>query len=237
MIFDIIVIAVFVIMIVRCTRRGAVRSLANVITCIVSYLGATILGQLIANFCYTTFVEPAVTRAVSDAVTNVSGDLASSIAASLPPGLSLLFNASDAEIAGAFTEPVVDSKDVIIGAVNEAVYPVANALLTFFITVILMILFLMVTKRFLVIPLTKIMKLPLLRTADRLLGVVVGVIEALLLVCVIAFLAKLVLVYIGSNSEWFSEEKINNSFIFKLFYSGNIFIWISSLIEGSVFAL
>ena len=232
MIFDIILIAVFAILIFAGLRRGAVRSLANVIACVISFFGATALGQLIANHCYKWFVEPAIEKAVSNAVTNVSSDVSAGIADALPGWITAMLNSSGADIDGMFTQPIVASKDVLVTAVNKAVYPVAIALLTFFITIILAILLLILTKRFLMPLLIGVFKLPVLRTVDRVLGMAVGFVEALLLMCLLAYLAKTFLSNIGSTSSWFNEEKIYKSFIFKQIYDVNIFTWLGTLIRG-----
>ncbi len=232
MIFDIILIAVFAVLIFVAMRRGAVRSLANVIACIVSFFGATALGRLLADYCYKWFVEPAIEKAVSNAITNVSSDVSAGIADALPGWVTALLNTSGADIGGLFTKPIVASKDVLVTAVNKGVYPVAIALLTFFITIILAILLLMLTKRFLIPLLIGVFKLPVLRTVDKVLGIAVGFVEALLLMCLFAYLTKLFLANIGSTSSWFNEEKIYNSFIFKHIYDVNIFTWLGSLIKG-----
>ena len=84
----------------------------------------------------------------------------------------------------------------------------------------------------LVKPLIALFRFPVLNTLNRVAGGVIGFIDAVLVVSMAAYLIKLILVNIGSNSTWFNEETINKSFIFSHFYSGNIFTWIGSLISG-----
>ena len=90
----------------------------------------------------------------------------------------------------------------------------------------------MILQRIMVRPLVRLFRFPVLNVINRVGGAVIGLIDAVLLVCMLAYLTKLIIVNVGSNSSWFNESTINNSFIFYHFYSGNIFTWIGSLISG-----
>ena len=232
MIFDIILVVIFIVLIVINIHRGAAKSLAGILATVLSYIGATALGKMLAAATYSGLVRPALDKAVSDAVSNVSADAAGSVLESLPKWLTGLMDISSDDFTNILSGPIANVNQTVTKAVDAAVQPVAEGLLTFFITIILFFVFMILLRFILVKPLVRLFRFPGLRAINRVLGAVIGVIDALLLVCMLAYLMKLILQNIGSNSTWFNESTIYNSFIFYHFYSGNIFTWISSLVTG-----
>lgn len=232
MIFDVIVILVFIIVITICVIRGAARSLARLIALLIAYFAATALGQWLSLVIYGSIVEPAVEKAVANAVSGVSTQAADSIISALPSWLTGLLDVDSKDITGAFAEPITNATGTITNAVDAAVKPVACAILTFFITILIFLFLMIILQKILVTPLAALFRFPVLNVINRLGGFVIGLISAVLMVCMFAYLTKLILVNIGSTSSWFNESTINNSFIFYHFYSGNIFTWISSMITG-----
>ena len=232
MIFDILLLLIVAGFIFFCVRRDVVKSLSSFLTAALSCFAATIIGRLLANWSYKTFVEPAIHKAVDNAVEKVSSDLSANIASALPSWISALLGQNDGDLSELFVGPISQSKGVIVDAVDTAVYPVVIALLTFFITILLFFAFLMLTRRFLLKPLHKAIRLPFTERATKIFSGVVGFLGALLLITMSAYLLKLLVANIGFRSTWLTEENINKSFIFKMFYSGNIFTWVTSLISG-----
>lgn len=232
MIFDVIVILIFVALIALNVFRGAARSLARFIATLVSYLGATAIGQWLSLLSYNSIVRPAMEKAVANAVSGVSTDAAESIISALPSWLTGIVDLKAEDLTNTFSEPISNATGTITEAVNTAVKPVACGILTFFITIIAFLFLMMILQRILVRPLVHLFRFPVLNVVNRVGGAVIGLIDAVLLVCMLAYLTKLIIVNVGSNSSWFNESTINNSFIFYHFYSGNIFTWIGSLISG-----
>lgn len=232
MIFDVIVVVIFIVLIALNIYRGAARSLARLIATVVSYLTATAIGQWLSQLSYNAIVRPALEKAVTNAVSGVSTKAADGIISALPSWLTGITNLDAEDLTRAFSDPISNATDTISEAVNTAVKPVACGILTFFITIIVFLFLMMILQRILVRPLARLFRFPVLNVINRVGGAVIGVIDAVLLVCMLAYLTKLILVNVGSNSSWFNESTINNSFIFYHFYSGNIFTWIGSMISG-----
>ncbi len=232
MVFDIIVILIFIGLIALNVFRGAARSLARFIATLISYLGATALGQWLSLLSYNSIVRPAMEKAVTNAVNGVSTEAADSIISALPSWLTGITDLKAEDLTNAFSGPISNATGTITEAVNTAVKPVACGILTFFITIIIFLFLMMILQRILVKPLVRLFRFPVLNVVNRVGGAVIGLIDAILLVCMLAYLTKLIIVNVGSNSSWFNESTINNSFIFYHFYSGNIFTWIGSLISG-----
>lgn len=232
MIFDVFVILIFIGLIILNIYRGAARSLARFIASLISYFAATAIGQWLSLLAYNLIVQPAIEKAVANAVNGVSGDAAEGIVSALPSWLTGLADLKAEDITNAFSEPISNVNGTITDAVNTAVKPVACGILTFFITILVFLFFMLILQKILVKPLAALFRFPVLNVINRVAGAIIGLIDAVLLVCMAAYLIKLILVNVGSDSSWFNESTINNSFIFYHFYSGNIFTWISSLIAG-----
>lgn len=232
MIFDVFVILVFIISVIINIRRGAAGALARFIASIIAYFAAAALGEWIAQGAYEIFVRPAIEKAVSGAVANAGTQAADSVVSALPSWLTGLLNLSAEELTNTFSDPISNVSGTVTTAVNDAVKPVACGILTFFITILVFMILMILLRWIVVKPLVRLFRFPGLNVLNRIGGAVIGVVGAFLLVCMTAYLIKLILVNVGSNSSWFNESTINNSFIFYHFYSGNIFTWISSLISG-----
>ena len=232
MIFDIILILIFIVLIIVNICRGIARSLANIIACVLAYLGAAAVGQFLADYLYETLVKPAVTKAVTDAIVNASSDAANGVVSSLPAWLTGLLNLSAEDLTTVMQEPISNASGTISEAVNKAIQPVATGLMVVFITVILFLLLFFILRWILKKPMELIFSFPILNAVNRLLGAVIGFVDAFLLVSMLAYLTKVIIVNFHPQSAWFNESIIYNSFIFYYFYSGNIFSWIISLITG-----
>lgn len=232
MIFDIILIAIFIILIIVNVWRGFARSLASIIAVIVSYFSAAALGGLLAKYIYSTFVQPAVTKAVNEAIANVSTQTADGVVSSLPSWLTGLLSISSQDLTKVMEKPISEASGTIADAVNAAVCPVATGIITVMATVILFLLFVIILRKLITKPLVGLFRFPVLNFVNRFLGALIGFVDAFLLVSMLAYLTKLIIMYAAPQSSWFNESTIYNSFIFYHFYSGNIFSWIVSLITG-----
>ena len=232
MIFDIILIAIFIILIIINVWRGFARSLASILAVIISYFSAAALGRLIAGFIYTTFVQPAVTKAVNEAVASVSTQTADGVVSALPSWLTDLLNFSSQDYAKLLDQPIDKASGAIADAVNAAVQPVATGIITAVATVILFLLLVIILRFLITKPLVHLFRFPVLNFFNRFFFFLFGFVDAFLLVSMLAYLTKLIIVNAHPQSSWFNESTIYNSFIFYHFYSGNIFSWLMSLITG-----
>ena len=135
-------------------------------------------------------------------------------------------------IDGDFYVPGKVGGATIADTVNTAIRPIAIGIITALATVILFLLLIIILRKLITKPIVLLFRFPILNFVNRLLGAVIGFIDAFLLVSMLAYLTKLIIVNASPQSSWFNESTIYNSFIFYHFYSGNIFSWISSLITG-----
>ena len=232
MIFDIILIAVFIILIIVNVWRGFARALASIIAVVASYFGATALGGILAGYIYDSLIHPAVIKAVNDAIVSVSDQTANGVVSSLPSWLTGLMNISAEDFSELLEQPISNASDTIAAAVDSAVRPIAVGIVTTLATIILFLLLMIILKKLITKPLVRLFRFPVLNFVNRFLGAVICFVDAFLLVSMLAYLSKLIIENASPQSSWFNESTIYNSFIFYHFYSGNIFSWIVSLIPG-----
>ena len=232
MIFDIILIAIFIILIIVNVWRGFAKALASVISAVAAYFGAAALGGVIAAYIYDALLEPVVTKAVNDAFSNLSAQTADGVVSALPSWLTGLLNISADDFSKLLEQPLFNASGTIAGSVNNAVRPIAIGILTSILTVILFLILIFILRKLLTKPMVALFRFPVLSFFNRFLGGVIGFVDAFLLVSLLAYLTKLIIVNVNPQSAWLNESTIYNSFIFYHFYSGNIFSWIVSLIAG-----
>ena len=225
MIYDIILICVFLLLIFINYRRGAVRALGGILTALASYALATLLGKLLSVKIYEWWIQPNVEKAAADAAANIGSGAAQAVQG-VPDWLSWMVKASGEDISGL----IKGSANDIAGAVNAAVKPVAVGIITFFVTLILFFVFCILLRLLVLKPILGLFELPVLRTANRIGGALIGLIDAFLLVSMLAYLLRLLQPALEARFGWPDESTIYNSFIFYHFYSGNIFTAIGSWI-------
>lgn len=231
MIYDVILVLIFIGFIIFNTMRGASRSLAGILISIASFISASFLGKFISFKIYDAMLRPAVNNAVTSSVSNVTDNAVSKAIEALPSWLSGLVKTSGVDISGFLDGKLSGTAEAAGNAVNEAIRPIAVDVMTCLMTLVLYLLIHLLLSRFLARPLLRVFRLPVIRTLDRLLGAVLGFANAFLIVSLLAYLLKLLIPHIGSQSGMLNESTIYNSFIFYHFYSGNIFTAITSWIK------
>ena len=230
MIYDIILLVVVIGLVILNVWRGAAKALAGIATSIVSYLGATALGAFLSEKLYFWLLKPAIDKAVADALTNISNETAGNVVNALPSWLTGLLGISGEDLTKLFSGPLSAANESITKAVDAAVQPIAIAILSFFMTIILFFIFALIIRKLLMKPLLKLFDFPVIRTVNKVLGAVVGLVDAFLVISMFAYLLHLIIPYVGKDTGFLSESTIYNSFIFYHFYNGNIFSAISSAI-------
>lgn len=232
MIYDVIVLVVVIGLVLLNFWRGAARALAGIATSIIAYFGATALGSFLSEKLYFWLLKPAIDKAVSDALSNISNEAAGNVVNALPSWLTGLLDISGENLTNLFSEPLSAANDSITKAVDAAVQPIAIAIISFFMTILLFLLFSFIIRKLLMKPLLKLFDFPVIRTVNKFLGIVVGLVDAFLVISMLAYLLHLIIPYVGQESGFLSESTIYNSFIFYHFYNGNIFSAIGSSIIG-----
>ena len=230
MIYDIILVLIFLVLIIVNVYRGAARSLAGIIVSIISYLAATSLGKILSSLIYDKMLRGAVDNAVTKALSNLGTDAVAKFNENAPSWITGILKSSGIDLSSIISNNVNATSGNVSNALNQAIRPMAVNMLAFILTIVLFILICLLLRFIIVKPLLRVFRLPIINGLNRLLGGVIGFVDAFLIVSLLGYLLKLLLPTFESNSGIFNESTIYNSFIFYHFYSGNIFTAILSWI-------
>jgi len=223
LVYDAVVLAVVLGMVKRGTKVGFARSFIRTAGYALAAAVAVVVSRIGSVLIYHTFMEPKFVDMIEGSITHsgtASGllsDLKSALS-SLPAVSYVLFDL--AGVADGTLEKIADqSAESIAGAVvdevvSPVVYPILRALLFTAVLILGCYIVRAVAKG------SGAMRgIPVVGTMDRFLGGAFGVVEGLIVVCIIC-----VFVYVGLSLWdgrwfWFSREVISESYIFKWIYS------------------
>ncbi len=225
MIYDLITILIAIVCIVIGAIKGAAKTLLNFITVIVSYVAAVFLGELVAGAFYNGVIKDSILSSVSDSVTNTANGTVSSILDALPDTLRSFFSLSDTKLDMSVASTASGVSETVEGAVR----PLILSLISLIATIVIFSLLCVILRLLVAKPLSKVFETTALKGVNRFFGGVLGLLEAIVAIFLLAYLLKLLLPLIKPDSYFFSESTIYNSYIFYHFYSGNIFSSLTTL--------
>ena len=226
MIYDVILVGIFLLLIIINAHRGAAKALAGLVCSMISYLAATALGKIVSTLIYDSIVRPAVDKAVVDALNNTASNTLESVTDSIPAWIAGILKLNSIDLSSIVNQ----NSSVVTKAVNDALRPAAVSLISFLVTILFFFIIYFLLRVVVMNPVLRLFELPVIRGVNRFFGAVIGFIDAFLLVSLLAYLLRLLMPAINSQGGILNESTIYNSFIFYHFYSGNIFTAITSAI-------
>lgn len=226
MIYDIITILIILAFVIIGAARGAAKTLLGLLGTALSFIGAVFLGKLFSDMIYNAWIKDSIVSTVTKTVSDATGSIAAGAESALPDFLKSLLALSGESLDS--TAAATASQAAV--AVEQALGPVIVALMAVVLTVVLFLILGLVIKLVIVRPLSKMFEDSPLKGINRFFGGVLGLVEAVMTVCLLAYLLKIVLPAVHPDSYFFSESTVYNSYIFYHFYSGNIFTAITSIL-------
>lgn len=216
-IVDIIIIAVFLISVLISYKKGFFRSLFDLIGTLVSILAARIVSSSLAPQGFDMFIkEPAratLTNTLGTAGTTDYGTQVESAINSIPDsfnGIMNLIGINKQAILEKVSSSELAQGNLVDNIMENIITPVGTALIQFVLFVILAVVFVLALKVIVKLLDFVIKKLPVVKSLNKGLGVVIGVLRGLLTVIIVSMLIGTVVSFIG-NEEII--EAVNNSFI------------------------
>lgn len=212
-ILDLIIIALLLISIFLCAKKGFVKTVTGFIGLLLSIYFAITLSLPAANFAYEKIVEPACEKSIISAIGGNNDDLNSGVWDSLPS-----FVRNSAEKYGLSKENIISSAEekteTLAHKITEtAVKPVTVPLLKSVISLVLFIV-LYIASKFLSKVLNKIFSFSIIGTANKFLGGVIGLakgsIYGVLFVLITVFIVSLT-----GGFLCFTDSAIQTSKVFK----------------------
>ena len=233
MVYDIILIVIFGLFIFFGVKKGAARSLAGMLTSFLAYTGATFVGKWLSVNIFNLVIRPTIYKTVVTEVSGFSTEYLNGAVNNLDlSSYDVLGLGLEDGVKSFVSEKMagpIDNVSVSAGETAEAVLePIVIGIMSFFITIFLFFLFYVLLKKFVMPLLLKIFRFPVIKQLNAVLGGVIGAIEALLLVCMLAYLLRLVIPHVSTDFYLLQEKTIYSSFIFKYIYDGNIFSMFAS---------
>ncbi|MBQ3416611.1 MAG: CvpA family protein [Ruminococcus sp.] len=226
MIYDVITLLIILLFVIIGAVRGAAKTLLGLLGAVVSFVGAVFLGRVFADMIYNGWIKNSIIDAVTRSVSDASGNLTAGAESTLPDFLKSLLALSGENLDAA----VASTSAQAANAVEQTLGPIIIAMMAVILTVVLFLILAIILKLIMVKPLTKLFEDTPLKGINRFFGGVLGLVEAVLTIRLLAYLLKVILPVIHPDSYLFSESTIYNSYIFYHFYSGNIFTVITSIL-------
>ena len=191
---DLILILLFALIVFLSYRRGFVRTVVElagyILVCVIAF---ACTGPL-SNWIYDTFMAEPVTNAVADAIETQVGDSAAVAAgdfwSQLPDFViqgAESFGITEEGLAGVLQNGMDSSQDIAQAVTAYVAKPILAGLTQ---VILILVLFLlgMILVRFLARLIDRVFQLPVIGTANRVLGGVLGLFKGALLVTLLCWL-------------------------------------------------
>ena len=210
LVIDILLIAVFGLLVFRGWWRGFVKSILSLGRLILSFVITILFGSAFSGWLDEKFVNPPVFESVFKKFSDIAADVTSTAEGSV----DALVEQIPEGFRGYLDLEAVDPTAKIDALVEQWSHTVADGISKVIATVLGFILlfilsFLVLTVVIFIV--SKVAKLPAIKTVDKLLGLVVGIFSGAVAVIIISIILGAILGVVGQG------ELVENSFMLRLF--------------------
>lgn len=213
---DLILIAIILFFVLTSAKRGFVKVVTETAGFIAAVILAFTISTPLAEITYDKIIEPPVIEAAVNAV----GESAEHEAwNALPDFLISSDTAFFGTTVNSFTEKITVNmsqgvESAVKTASQEVVKPVATKILSLLYSVIL-VLVLSIVVKFLAKLLNSLFSFSIVGSLNRTLGGVVGAVKGVVVAFILCAVVSLILSFTGKPFLIFSEETINQTYLFK----------------------
>lgn len=236
LILDLIVIVVALVCIISGAKRGFVKSVFSLASSILALLAAWLLTPYVSTWlyekCFSGMVAGWVQKAIMPLLIPKDGgfDLAK-LFSDMPEAFSSLlkgFEADATALAGQYSIPAASEET--IHALSEKIASPAATLLSKIVAFAAVFLVAILALWLVSLLLGMIVKLPVLRTVNRVLGLILGILTAMVWAfCLCKIMPYAVKALAGVKPEWFGGDVIDKTLIVRFLSGLNVFSFISGL--------
>ena len=212
---DVAVLAVFIISIVLASKKGLVRASYGIVSIILTLVLMLVfqdnITQAIKESAFGKNIELKIEQTLME---NLSED----------EGSEAEEKESNSSLPSFLDKFIIDKSEVIEETKNNIVTETAQSISASIINIvsIIVLYFLIRLVLFLILKITDaVFKLPVLKTVNKLGGVILGVINALFIVYI---LCALLIWFIPGDSTGEINETINRTYVTKYFYNDNLLL-------------
>lgn len=217
LVLDLIILGIIALAVVISAKKGFVKVLIETLGFVAAVILAFTISAPLADLAYDKIIEPPIVSAVADS----AGDKAEEEAVNALPDF-IANNDSDflSKTIDDFTRKISQNvsdgtESAVRKASQEVIKPVATDILGLLFSVIL-IFVLSILIKFLAKFLNKIFSFSIVGKLNKLLGGIAGSVKGVIYAIIFCTVISLILSFTGKPFFIFSQENINNSYLFKL---------------------
>ena len=210
LVIDILLIAIFALLVFRGWWRGFMKSILSLGRLILSLVITILFGSAFAAWIDAKFVNPPV----FEAVFKKFSDVAAEITASAEGGIDALVEKIPDAFRGYLDLESVDPTAEINALVEEWSHTVANGIsrvISLILGYILLFVLSFIVLTIVIFIVGKLAKLPAIKTVDKLLGLVVAIFSGAIAVIIVSIILGAILGLIGQG------EIVEGSFMLRIF--------------------
>jgi uncharacterized membrane protein required for colicin V production len=215
-VIDLILVAVILIFALISAKRGFVKVLVETVGFIAAVVVAFTISTPLAEVTYDKIIEPPVVKAAVNAV----GESAEHEAWNALPEFLMNNDIFGTQI-NSFTEKITANlslgvETAVKTASQDIVKPVATKIFSLLYSVIL-VLVLSILVKFLAKLINGMFSFSVIGSLNRTLGGILGAVKGIVFVLIACMVISLIISFTGKPFFIFTEENINNTYIFKFF--------------------
>ncbi len=230
-IFDIAVFAIVIILLVVGYKRGFIRSVINLVGAAAAAVVAFLLSQPIAQFIFNTFLRGGSIAMIDEELAKLSGGqtattLLDSAFAAIPERISSLASSyvgSLDAIKASIAASAPTTETIATSVVDQVIGPIMTMMIQ---SIVFLVLFigLCILVKFVAKAMKIIDKLPIIGKANATLGLVMGLVQAVIFLFVFTCVVSLIIQLSGNRWDAVNNEIVGNTAVFKVIYNLNPFV-------------
>ena len=227
LLLDVIVIVIIISLILTARRKGFLSSVVKLIGSLISLAVAMYYCSPLANWVYRVFLEKRILEAVSDNIGELSAQSLEAFAIglestfnSLPAFIGQLLQSSSAGALENWYEAFLYSDTISRAAAmtNSVIAPIVISLLKAIVFCVIFGVLSMAVNRLSQV-LHTVNAIPVIGGINSLLGGVLGLVQGMLYVFVLAAVVWILISVTGDSLSFITNKIINDSHLFKYFYN------------------
>ena len=230
LIFDIIIVAVCILSIILGAKKGFIKSIMGMCTLIAALFLAYAFTPTLSAYVHDTEIMGNVSESIGDTIKSLSrtdeGEYnLEKMFEDMPDAFRQIldrYNANESELAGTIT-PEANATESVVDSLASAIAAPVVSVISNVVSFLLIFVAAVIVLKLLTLLLDLIFQLPVLKTANTMLGVLIGIVAALFWAWVLCPLSIAFIHAMSSISpDLFNESVIENSVILSFFSSNKI---------------
>jgi uncharacterized membrane protein required for colicin V production len=218
--WDVLAVVIFALFAFVSAERGLVRTLISFGGYIIAALLADLLSPMLAGALYDGVVKDAIRLVILSRVGNLAQDATADVSSAIPEGLARLMESDSAtslsSVLGAEAGGIVD--ELIDAALRDPVLSILSSVCFLLVFTVVLLLTRHLSRLF-----RGMYRVPLLGTADTVLGGVAGIFEGAV-VLVVASLVLRVLIGVSGGWVWVNDSVMEGTYIWRIFWNTTSFL-------------